>query len=66
MALRIKSIRQENILGINLVYEDNTFRQVALIEMPPDGDWRADMEFYDSFKEIYAKRLSSAYKHIQK
>lgn len=64
MALRIKSVRDENILGINLVYEDDTSRRVALIEMPPDGDWRADIEFYDAFIEIYVKRLRSAYQHI--
>jgi len=34
-----------NIIGIDLVFEDGSFDTVAMIAMPPDGDFRATVEF---------------------
>ena len=57
MEIKIKSQRQGNWIGFALVFPDGTYSTVAMIEMPPDGDWRANIEFYDELVKLYRNRL---------
>lgn len=59
MKLRYKSIRQQNIIGLQIIYPDGTSNIVAQVMVPMDGDWRADVEFYDDLVKIYKKRIHS-------
>ena len=60
MSLRFKSIRQNNMIGLIMIYPDGRQRNVVWAEMPLDGDWRADVEFYDEIEAAYKKRLHRA------
>lgn len=60
MGLRFKSIRERNIIGLLLVYPDGHDRNVLMAELPMDGDWRADVDFYDEIEAAYKKRLRKA------
>ena len=44
MQIKFKSIRERNIMGVNMVYPDGHPRTVLMAELPMDGDWRADVE----------------------
>jgi len=61
MGISFKSARQNNILGLLLVYPDGHQRNVLMAELPMDGDWRADVEFYDEIAQAYRKRLRRAF-----
>lgn len=61
MGISFKSARQNNILGLLLVYPDGHQRNVLMAELPMDGDWRADVEFYDEIEQAYRKRLRKAF-----
>lgn len=61
MGISFKSARQNNILGLLLVYPDGHQRNVLMAELPMDGDWRADVEFYDEIAQAYRKRLCRAF-----
>lgn len=61
MGIRFKSIRQNNIIGLMMIYPDGHPRNVLLAELPIDGDWRADVEFYDEIESAYKKRLRKAF-----
>ena len=61
MGIRFKSIRQNNIIGLMLIYPDGHPRNVLLAELPIDGAWRADVEFYDEIESAYKKRLRKAF-----
>lgn len=60
MGLRFKSIRQNNMIGLVMVYPDGHQRNVLFAELPMDGDWRADVDFYDEIEAAYKKRLRKA------
>lgn len=60
MQIKFKSIRERNIMGVNMVYPDGYPRTVLMAELPMDGDWRADVEFYDEIEQAYRKRLRKA------
>lgn len=60
MQIRFKSIRESNIMDVNMVYPDGHPRTVLMAELPMDGDWRADVEFYDEIEQAYRKRLRKA------
>ena len=60
MMIRTKSVREGNMVGLKLVYPDDSTRLVAMAEMPDDRDWRADITFYDGLVELYKKRLKAA------
>lgn len=47
-------------MGVNMVYPDGHPRTVLMAELPMDGDWRADVEFYDEIEQAYRKRLRKA------
>lgn len=55
--IKLRSRMKGNIIGIDLVFEDGSFDTVAMIAMPPDGDFRATVEFYDTVAKAYRKRL---------
>jgi hypothetical protein len=63
MGIRFKSIRENNIIGLTMIYPDGHARNVLFAELPMDGDWRADVEFYDEIEEAYKKRLRKALSH---
>ena len=60
MGLRFKSIRQNNIIGLMMIYPDGHQRNVLFAELPMDGDWCADVDFYDEIEAAYKKRLRKA------
>ena len=60
MGIRFKSVRQNNIIGLMMIYPDGHSRNVLMAELPMDGDWRADVDFYDEIEQAYKKRLRRA------
>lgn len=60
MGIKFKSVRQGNIMGLVMVYPDGRTRNVMYAELPMDGDWRADVDFYDEIEQAYKKRLRRA------
>lgn len=63
MSIRFKSIRQRNIIGLLMIYPDGQSRNVLMAELPLDGDWRADVDFYDEIEAAYKKRIRRAISH---
>ena len=57
--IRLKSKMNRNIVGIDLVFDDGSWDTVVMAVMPPDGDFRANVEFYDDVAKAYRKRLQS-------
>lgn len=60
MGISFKSVRENNIIGMDMIYPDGHSRIVLMAEMPRDGDWRADVEFFDLVENAYKKRLRRA------
>lgn len=60
MGISFRSIRDNNVLGLVLIYPDGQSRTVLMAELPIDGDWRADVEFFDEIENAYKKRLRRA------
>lgn len=60
MGITFKSGRQNNIVGMDMIYPDGHPRTVLMAELPMDGDWRADVDFYDEVEQAYKKRLRRA------
>ena len=60
MSITFKSARENNMLALIMVYPDGQPRTVLMAELPMDGDWRADVEFYDEIETAYKKRLRKA------
>ena len=63
MGISFKSAIENNVLGLVLIYPDGQPRTVLMAELPIDGDWRADVEFYDDVETAYKKRLRKAFSH---
>lgn len=62
MGISFKSARDNNVLGLVMIYPDGQPRTVLMAELPLDGDWRADVEFFDEIENAYKKRLRRALK----
>ena len=60
MGISFRSARDNNILGLVMIYPDGQPRTVIMAELPMDGDFRADVEFYDEIENAYKKRLRKA------
>lgn len=60
MGISFKSARENNILGLVMIYPDGHPRTVLMAEVPMDNDFRADVEFYDDIENAYKKRLRRA------
>ena len=60
MLISFKSARENNKLALIMIYPDGQPRTVLMAELPMDGDWRADVEFYDEIEAAYKKRLRKA------
>ena len=60
MGIRFKSARENNIIGLVMIYPDRRPRTVLMAELPIDGDWRADVDFFDEIETAYKKRLRRA------
>ena len=63
MGLRFKSFRRDSIIGLTMIYPDGHFHNVLFAELPLDGDWRADVDFYDEIEKAYKKRLGKAFSY---
>ena len=63
MGISFKGARENNVLGLVLIYPDGQPRTVLMAELPVDGDRRADVEFYDDVETAYKKRLRKAFSH---
>ena len=68
MGLRFKSFRRGNIIGLTMIYPDGRCCNVMFAEVPVDGDWRADVDFYDDIEKAFAQSLSklNTFQHKQK
>ena len=64
--IRLRSRMSGRVVGIEMVFEDGSGEIVAMIMMPPDGDFRATVEFYDDLAKAYKKRLSHWTNHTIK
>ena len=53
MGITFKSGRQNNIIGMDMIYPDGHPRTVLMAELPMDGDWLADVDFYDEVEQIW-------------
>ena len=60
MGISFKSARKDNIIAMDMIYPDGHSRVVLMAELPMDGDWRADVGFYDEVETAYKKRLRRA------
>lgn len=60
MGISFKSARKDNIIGMDMIYPDGHSRIVLMAELPIDGDWRADVDFFDEVENAYKKRLRRA------
>ncbi len=60
MGISFKSARKDNIIGMVMIYPDGHPRTVLMAELPIDGDWRADVDFFDEVENAYKKRLRRA------
>lgn len=60
MGIAFKSARDNNVLGLIMIYPDGHPRTVLMAELPIDGDWRADVDFFDEIENAYKKRLRRA------
>lgn len=60
MGISFKSARKDNIIGLTMIYPDGNSRIVLMALLPMDGDWRADVNFYDEIEQAYKKRLRKA------
>ena len=56
--IRLRSKMEGNVVGIDLVFDDDSWMTVAMVMMP-DRDFRATVEFYDDLAKAYKKRLTS-------
>ena len=63
MTFNLKSLFEGNHMGMVLIYPDGTPKLVVEALMPNDGDWRANVAFYDDLEESYRKRLRKAFHH---
>lgn len=65
MGLRFKSFRRGNIIGLTMIYPDGRCCNVMFAEVPVDGDWRADVDFYDDIetdtKSVCAEPFKTKY-----
>ena len=62
MVIRFKSVRQNNIIGLMMIYPDGHPRNVLMAELPMDGDWRADVDFYDEIEQAYKSVCAEHFK----
>ena len=60
MGISFKSARKDNVIGLDMIYPDGHPRTVLMALLPMDGDWRADVDFYDEIERAYKKRLRRA------
>ena len=60
MGISFRSARDNNILGLVMVYPDGQSRTVLMPELPMDGDWRANVEFFNEIEQAYKKCLRKA------
>lgn len=57
MGISFKSARENNIMGLVMIYPDGHPRTVLMAELPIEGDWRADVDFFEEIETAYKKRL---------
>lgn len=55
-----RSVRDGCRLGMIMFEPCGYHRLVAEVLMPSDGDWRADVEFYDDLEKAYRTRIRKA------
>ena len=57
LKLRFKGIKDGCRIGLVWLQPDGHPRLVVDSIVPMDGDWRADVEFYDELEKAYRNRL---------
>lgn len=55
-----KGVKEGCRIGLVLIQPDGHPRLVVDSIVPMDGDWRADVEFYDDVEKAYRTRLRKA------
>ena len=61
MKVRFRSARDGNRLGVIMVFPTGQQIPAGDFLVPMDGDWRADVEFYDGVIKLYKIRLKKAF-----
>ena len=60
MQIKFKGQREGNKISIIMTLPIEQERTVITVEMPSNGDWRADMECYDKMLSAYEERCRKA------
>lgn len=63
--LRFKGLMEGNHMGVVYIQPDGFQRLVVEAILPLDGDWRADVEFYDTVESAYRTRLRKTMEQYQ-
>lgn len=56
MGLKFKSVRDNNILALVMIYPDGYPKIILMAESPMDGDWKADVDFLTK-SEVHTKSV---------
>lgn len=56
MQIKLRGRREKNKLSIVMSIPTEKEKEVITMEMPDNGDWRADMECYDKVLAAYEER----------
>lgn len=56
MQIKLRGRREKNKLIIVMSIPTEKEKEVITMEMPDNGDWRADMECYDKVLSAYEER----------
>lgn len=58
MQIQLRGRRERNKLIVSMAIPTAHPKEVLTMEMPDNGDWRADMECYDKVLAAYEERWS--------
>lgn len=58
MKVMFRAVKDKNKISVVMVIPTEKEKEVITIEMPNNGDWRADMECYDKVLSAYEERWS--------
>lgn len=60
MQVKFKGYKEKSKINIKMIIPTGEQKTVITMEMPDNGDWRADMECYDKVLFAYEERLNKA------
>ena len=60
MHVKLIGYKEKEKISIKMIIPTGEQKTVITIEMPNNGDWRADIECYDKILSAYEERLNKA------